>query len=241
MTVYRDLGVVLRTHRLGEADRIVVLLTEQHGKVRAVAKGVRKTRSRLGGRLEPLSHVRLLMFRGRGELDTVTQAELVDHFRPLRDDLDRMTKAMALVEVVDQSTMDREPDPRRFQMLVGALRTLAERDSPVLVPAFFLKLLAADGLRPELEACVGCGRADALVAIDPDGGGVVCRSCRVGRPVPVGPEGLDLLRRILGGDLLGALAAAPSAATHDVDVVATRLMEQHTERRVRSVAVFGQG
>ena len=94
MPLYHDRGVVLRTYKLGEADRIVSILTRGRGKVRAVAKGVRKTKSRFGGRLEPVSHVDLLMYEGRGELDIVSQAETVDAFRPLRDDLDRLGRAV---------------------------------------------------------------------------------------------------------------------------------------------------
>src|SRR5580700_10906790 len=102
MTLFRDHGVVLRTYRLGEADRIIVLLTAQHGKVRAVAKGVRRTGSKFGARLEPLSHVALLLWQGRGDLDTVNQAEVIDHFRTVREDLDRMNRGMSLLEVADQ-------------------------------------------------------------------------------------------------------------------------------------------
>ncbi|MDQ4097985.1 MAG: DNA repair protein RecO, partial [Actinomycetota bacterium] len=110
MSLYRETGVVLRTMRLGEADRIVTLLTAGRGKVRAVAKGVRKTKSRFGGRLEPLNHVALLLYEGR-ELDIVTQAESVDHFRPIRDDLQRLTRAVALLEAVDQIAQEREVNP----------------------------------------------------------------------------------------------------------------------------------
>ena len=116
MSLYRDTGVVLRTYKLGEADRIVVLMTAEHGKVRAVAKGVRKTKSRFGGRLEPLSHVSLLLYEGR-ELDMVTQAESIDHFRALRDDLGRLTRGIALLEAVDQLAQEREPNLRLYQML----------------------------------------------------------------------------------------------------------------------------
>jgi DNA repair protein RecO (recombination protein O) len=90
VSLLRDQGVVLRTYRLGEADRIVVLLTERHGKVRAVAKGVRRTSSKFGARVEPLSHVALLLWEGRGDLDIINQAEVIDHFRVVRDDLDRV-------------------------------------------------------------------------------------------------------------------------------------------------------
>ena len=129
MALYRDQGVVLRTIRLGEADRIVTFVTEGHGKVRAVAKGVRKTKSRFGGRLEPLTNVSVLFYEGR-ELDIVSQAETIDHFRPVRDDLDRLGRANALLEAVDQVAQEREPNARLYQMLVGALRALSAADSP---------------------------------------------------------------------------------------------------------------
>ena len=104
------------------------------------------------------------------------------------------------------------------------------------MPAFYWKLLAAEGLRPELERCVRCGAEEPLVAFDLDQGGVLCRPCR--RGVAGRPEALDLLRRILGGDLVAALAEPPSPATHEVDVLATRAMEHHLERRLRAVAVL---
>ena len=106
MSLYRDTGVVLRTYKLGEADRIVVLLTEHHGKVRAVAKGVRKTMSRFGGRLEPMSHVRLLLAQGR-ELDIVSQAETVESLAPMVVDLDHLTSGIAVLEAADQMSLDR--------------------------------------------------------------------------------------------------------------------------------------
>lgn len=235
MPLYRDSAVVLRTHKLGEADRIVVLMTAEHGKVRAVAKGVRKPKSRLGGRLEPSSHVALLLHEGRS-LDVISQAERVDHFRALHDDLDRLTRAAALLEAVDQVAQEREPDPRLYQMLLGGLRTLAESPSALVVPAFFWKLLAAEGVRPELDACVRCGAAEPLVAFDLDEGGVLCRTCR--RGVALGPDALVLLRRILGGDLAAVLREPPSPASHEVEVLATRALEHHLERRLKAVTLL---
>ncbi|HRA35346.1 MAG TPA: DNA repair protein RecO, partial [Acidimicrobiales bacterium] len=126
MALYRDQGIVLRTYKLGEADRIVSIITERHGKVRAVAKGVRKTKSKFGARLEPTSHVALQLYEGR-ELDIVTQAESIDHFRPIRDDLDRLGRAVTMLETVDQVAMEREPNPALYRMLLGALRSLAAR------------------------------------------------------------------------------------------------------------------
>jgi DNA repair protein RecO (recombination protein O) len=234
---FRDRGVVLRTIRLGEADRIVTLLTEQRGKVRAVAKGVRRTMSKFGSRLEPLSHVALLGWQGRGDLDTVNQVEVIETFRSVREDLDRMATAMTMLEVVDQIAQERHANPRLYEMLVGALGALGERNSPMVAPAFFLKVLVLEGSAPVLDTCVSCGEDDEalLVAFDLSEGGVLCRQCRRGRAVS--PEALALLRRTLGGGLAGVLAEERSPATDDVAALATEAVEFHLDRRLRSVRV----
>ena len=233
--IYREVGVVLRTMRLGEADRIVTLVTEHRGKVRAVAKGVRKTKSRFGGRLEPLQHVALQLYEGRN-LDTITQAETIDHFRAVREDLDRLSRATQLLEVVDAIVQEGEEDPRLYQMLLGALRTLEASASPLVVPAFFWKLLAHMGFRPILDECASCGSAGELVAFDLEHGGSLCRSCARGTRVT--PEALGLLRRILGGDLVAVLAEAPTPAAYEVEHLATRAIEHHLERRMKSVGIL---
>lgn len=234
--LYRETGVVLRTYKLAEADRIVVLATEGSGKVRAVAKGVRRTTSRFGARLEPLSHVRLLLHRGR-DLDVVNQADLVESWPTIHADLDRLTQGMALLEAADQLGLEREPNAELYRMLVGALRTLSLNRSALLVPAFYWKLLNAEGVRPELDVCVRCGEEEApIVAFDVHEGGVLCRSCRSG--VPVSAEALDLLRRVLGGGLVEALAVPASPATAEVGQLATRALEHHIERRLRAISMF---
>ena len=232
---YRDDAIVLRTYKLGEADRIVVLLTKEHGKVRAVAKGVRKTGSKFGGRLEPSSHAALQLHIGR-DLDIVTQAESLDVFRSIRGDLDRFTRASAMLEAVEQLAPGHEQNPRLFEMLLGALRTLEARDSAMVVTGFFLKVLALEGFRPEVTRCVGCGTEQSIVSFDVDDGGVRCSACR--RGPAISPSALGLLRDVLGGRLAGALAAPASPATHEVGALATRLMEHHIERRLRSVGVL---
>lgn len=238
MALYRDHAVVLRSWKLGEADRIISLHTHGHGKVRGVAKGVRRTKSKFGARLEPLSHVSVQLYRGRGDLDTITQVESVDRFARLRDDPDRFARAEALLEAVDQVAQDREPDRALHVMLVRALRTLNERDSPLVVAAFFLKLLAHEGLQPELGLCVDCGSSRDLEAFDFDDGGVRCRDHRRGRPIT--PEAVALMQRILGGGLAGVLDEQVGPATGEVDMLATALLEHHLERRLRSVAVLDQ-
>jgi DNA repair protein RecO (recombination protein O) len=235
MTLFRDHGVVLRTIRLGEADRIVTLMTEQHGKVRAVAKGVRRTRSKFGSRLEPLSHVALLGWQGRGDLDIINQVEVIDTNRAVREDLDRMAAAMSMLEVVDQIGQERHANPRLYEMLVGAVAALAAQDSPMVAAAFFLKVLALEGSAPVLDACVSCGEPDPdqLVAFDLAEGGVLCRRCRRGRPVS--QAALALLRRTLGGDLARVLGEPRSPVTDEVGALATEAMETHLDRRLRSV------
>jgi DNA repair protein RecO (recombination protein O) len=255
VNLYRDEGVVLRTHKLGEADRIVVLMTAGRGKVRAVAKGVRKTKSRFGGRLEPPSRASLLLYEGR-ELDTITQAETLEHYPAIRDDLDRLTDAIALLEAVDQVAQEGEPTAPLYRMLTGALRTLAaaETRSPLLVAAFYWKLLALEGVAPVLDCCVRCGseRADGtvdadragapggeLVSFDPVEGGVLCRDHRRGPALE--PGCLDLMRRILGGDLAAVLHEPPGQATSAASALATTALEAHLERRLRTVHLLGQG
>ena len=155
--LYRDEGVVLRTIKLGEADRIVTILTQGHGKVRAVAKGVRKTSSRFGARLEPMSRVALQCYRGR-ELDVVTQAETLEANRALREEYGLLTHAIPMLEAVDQVAQEHEPNPALYRMLTGALRALAELQNPVVTSAFFWKLLSLEGIHPMLDDCARCGR-----------------------------------------------------------------------------------
>ncbi|MEI2700125.1 MAG: DNA repair protein RecO [Microthrixaceae bacterium] len=147
MSLYRDTAIVLRTHKLGEADRVVVLYTRAHGKVRGVAKGVRRTTSKFGSRLEPGSHIQVQLHEGRGELDIVTQAETVIPYHRTREDLSRLSRASSLLEAVEQVTQDREPTPRLFDMLAGGLGVIEERNPPMVSAAFYLKLLALGGPR----------------------------------------------------------------------------------------------
>jgi DNA repair protein RecO (recombination protein O) len=237
--LYRDEGIVLRTIKLGEADRIVTIFTQGHGKVRAVAKGVRKTTSKFGARLEPTSRVAVQCYKGR-ELDIVTQAETIEANRILREEYGLLTHAVPMLEAVDQTTPEREPNPAVYRMLAGALRTLAERRSPQVTPAFFWKLLSLEGFHPMLDGCARCAddSVDALVAFDLDEGGTLCRSCSRGGGRPISADALDLLRRLLGGGLNGVLAEPLGPPTHEVEQLGIRALEHHVERRLRSAALL---
>src|SRR5664279_126412 len=179
--LYRDEGVVLRTIKLGEADRIVTIFTQGHGKIRAVAKGVRKTSSRFGARLEPASHVALQLYKGR-DLDIVTQVETIESNRAVREGYAMFTHAVPMLEVVDHVTPDRDPNAALYRMLTGALRTLGTRRSALVMTALFWKLLSLEGFQPMLDGCARCG-ADGddvvLRAFDLGDGGMLCESCSV--------------------------------------------------------------
>ena len=231
---YRDRGVVLRTTKLGEADRIITIITSGHGKVRAVAKGARRTRSKLAGHVEPLRHVDLQLYRGRGELDIVTGAVTLDRWPALRSDLDRLGVAMTLAEAVDQSVHDRGDDPVPYQMLIGALGRLDLAHSGMLLPAFLLRLLAHEGTAPMLDSCVvGTDCDDApIVAFDPAAGGVTCATHRRGRSLPGGA--LEMLRSIIDGRVNEVLNVEPSSDTHEAAAAVTRMWEYHMDRRLRS-------
>ena len=236
MHLYREQGVVLRTYKLGEADRIVVLLTQGEGKVRAVAKGVRKTKSRFGGRLEPFSHVDLSLYRGR-ELDIITQAELVDPFRFLRQDYDRVMAGAAMLEAVDQVAQEREAAVRVFLLLVRALRALDgdPGDPSAVLDAFLLKLMAVEGYRPVLTECAGCGRQAELRAFSATRGGALCASCRNGGESLLDPGTVPLLSHLLGEDMERAAATKPRpVARREAANVIKSYVEYHLDRRLRS-------
>lgn len=217
--------------RLGEADRIVTILTASHGKVRAVAKGVRRTKSRMGGRVEPLSHVAMLCWSGR-ELDIVSQAESLDTFRTIREDLARLGPATTILEIADQVAEQHAPASELFTMVLGALKSLDAVASPLLLGAFCLKLLAVEGVSPVVDACARCGAEGPLVAFNLADGGLLCANCRRGQAVS--PGFVTLARMILTGGLAGALKEPASDATTEVERIALSAVEHHLDRRLRS-------
>ena len=239
---YRDRAVVLRTYRLGEADRIIVLLGRDHGKIRGVAKGVRRTRSRFGSRLEPAGHVDISLWRGRGELDTITGAHVagdVERFTALREDLVALGRAMAMLEAVERLALERTAAPELYDRLLRGLRSLLTHPSPLSVGAFLWRLTQIEGVAPAVDGCVHCGQAGALVAVDIAHGGLVCRSCRPAGAVAVDAESVAVLGEILGGRLGAALARPSNAVTETVERLAVMVLEQHIERRLRVPPLLG--
>ncbi len=236
--LYRDNAVVIRSWKLGEADRILSLMTQNNGKIRCVAKGVRKTQSRFGSRVEPTNHLQVQLYRGKGDLDTLTQVETIDRFPTIREDLERFARASSMLEAVDHVAQDREPNEALYTMLARGMHTVAQSESHLVVAGFFLKLLALEGFAPAVDVCVLCSETSDLTHLSVADGGTTCTDCRTGTFLSA--EALALLQLALGGQLGAVLNQPPSPPTREVDIIATRLMEHMLERRLRSATVLEQ-
>ena len=216
VSIYRDDGIVLRTQKLGEADRIVTVLARKTGRIRAVAKGVRRTKSRFGARLEPFTHVDLLLYTGRS-LDVITQAEtLTSYGEALVGDYPRYTTGIAMLETAERFTVvEKEPALRQFLLLVGGLRTLTGggHEPRLVLDAYLLRSLAVAGYAPALDECAICGTRTANGSA-PDRG--FARSGRVGEPAAPPRASRTAARRTFGvaaGGLVCGSCWAPGAAT----------------------------
>ncbi|MXY17972.1 MAG: DNA repair protein RecO [Chloroflexi bacterium] len=198
--VTRSEAVVIRHRRFGDSDRIVTLLTPARGKIDAIAKGALRPRSRLAGHLEPLTHAEVLLAHGRN-LDIITQAQTLEGFAAIRDDLDRLSLALYLLELADRFTVEHAEADAVYRLLLIALLRLARGDGEQLVArSFELGLLDATGFRPEWRDCAACGEPvspDAL-AWSPLAGGVICTACRGAHPEagPIDASVLKVLRYI---------------------------------------------
>lgn len=231
--LYKDEGIVLKAIKLGEADRIITFFTRLNGKVQAVAKGIRKTKSRFGGRLEPFTRVDLMLYRGRS-LDTVTGVDIVESFKTVRDDYPSLTAAASLAELVDKVTPDRERALPVYELLVSGLQALAVAGPSTVVPAFYVKLLSISGYHPHLRVCGGCGSRNDLGGFSASLGGVVCEGClrEEEDAVTLSTERIVALNRLLAADF-------GESGTLEETIHLTRLLrryaEYHLERPLRSL------
>jgi DNA repair protein RecO (recombination protein O) len=239
--LYRDEAIVLRTHKLGEADRIITLLTRQHGRVRAVARGVRRTTSRFGSRLEPFTHVDLQLAEGRN-LDTITQAETLTPFsKELGLDYDRYTAGTVMLETADRLVAEeREPSVQQFLLLVGGLRAMVagEHGPGQVLDSYLLRSLAVAGWAPSFDQCARCGTLPGETPhrwFNPSMGGVLCATCRVPGSAGPAPETVGLLGALLAGDWAVVDVAAPRHLKEASGLVAAYLA-WHLERGLRSMA-----
>ncbi|PLS31619.1 DNA repair protein RecO [Bifidobacterium margollesii] len=248
MPLYRDEGLVLRMTKLGEADGIVTVLTSGHGKVRAVAKGVRRIKSRFGGRLEPFMRVDLLIATGRS-LDVISQAATVSAYAdPLIADYDRYLAANVIGETADKlfSTLD-EPSVPQYRLVVGAISALARHlhDVRDVTDSYLLRSLALAGWRPRLESCVVCGRPatgeDERWFLSVPAGGVMCEGDHTPESRGIDMSRIIRLRSLLSGDWR-ALEDPTAGAATDRAVIVDRLIEEwaeyYLERPIRSARLL---
>jgi DNA repair protein RecO (recombination protein O) len=234
--LYRDEGIVLRTQKLGEADRIVTLLTRGLGKVRVVGKGVRRTKSRFGARLEPGMHVDVQCYEGRS-LDTVTQAECLDAWgHTLARDYTTWTAATAMLEIADRLTEEREVTVQQYLLLAGALRSMSDgvHDAGLVLDAYLLRALAIAGWAPSFHDCARCGAPGPHRAFNLASGGTVCPVCRPPGSAAPAPETLGLLAALLAGDWVIADASDPRHR-REASGLATAFLQWHLERGIRSL------
>jgi len=243
---YSTEAVVLRSIRLGEADRVLHLYTQAHGRVGAVAKGVRKTTSRFGARLEPLSHVELVLHRGRGELQTVTAAQLVRSHREAREDYHRFSVAMIGAEAMLRLFSEEEANERAFTALTRFLDlvdlTPHAANRPTLDPlglAFQLKLLWLAGYLPHVSACAECGaEREPLVGYSTRAGGAVCARCATAtEALSLSPDGIAGIEALLARPLADAQGLDLSErAQRDALRVVAASYEYHGGFRLRTLS-----
>jgi DNA repair protein RecO (recombination protein O) len=241
---YRTEAVVLRSIRFGEADCVLHLYTRERGRVGAVAKGVRRTKSRFGGRLEPFSLVELSLHQGGGELQTVTGADLIRSHRRAREDSYRLHVGLIGLEAMLRLFSEQEANPRAFEALTRFLDVLETSETPpasrpaldALALSFQLKLLWLSGYLPHLGSCAECGAEGPLAGYSPRAGGAVCDACGSGS-LALSPEGLAGMDALLRRPLAEAAEAGLSVrAARDCLAVISSSYEYHGGFRLRTLA-----
>ena len=232
-------SLVLGSRPLGEADRIVVLFTRELGRIDAVIKGVRRTKSKWGGRLEPFNICDLIVVRGRGTLYTITAAQTVAMYPRLREDREAMAAAAVVCEAAAMLFGEDEPHERAFNLLRNTLKAINDgaegpaRQAPLLLGAL-LKLLGEAGFLPILDNCAACGGSGRAVAFSAARGGLVCQDC-LAEGVPVTPEAVSALTTALAQPLATLRELPPSAGVEEALRHVHNLYSYHTGQRLRSL------
>lgn len=237
MALYRDNAVVIRTQKLGEADRIVTLISRQHGRIRAVAKGVRRTKSKFGARLEPGSYIDIQLYTGK-TFDVVTQVESIENFGDaLSSDYQKWTIASAILEAAERFTNNEgEPALQQFLLLTGALKALAyeSHDPSLILDAYLLRSLAIAGYAPSMTVCSRCEAPGPHKYFSLIGGGSVCINCKPSASATPSAETLKLMSDLLTGDWESADRSELRNRREASGLVAAYL-QWHLERGLRSL------
>ena len=228
---------MLRSIRYGEADRVLHLYSRERGRIGAMAKGVRRVKSRFGGRLEPFFRVDLIAHEGRGDLVTITSAETVDPHPALRERRDSLERAVQACDAVLRLLDSQEPNRAAYNLLSRELQLLDTEPAAATraqALAFRVKLLLAAGFAPELAACASCGEREHLSAFSAAAGGVVCSACEAGS-FPLDREAHSFLVEALGRPLAD-FPAASERSLGQADRAIAETMEYHAHVRLRRVA-----
>jgi len=238
---YQTEAIIIRKTKLGEADRILSLYTPHLGKIQAVAKGVRRPRSKMAGHLELLTHSQIPLARGRN-LDTVTGSQTINSFLPLKSDLWLTSCALYVTELIDQFTADHIENYPLFQLLLATLHRLCQGgDNDLVLRYFELHLLEEVGYRPQLQQCVACHLPLTPVtnSFCPGAGGMLCPNCSRSQPLtyPVSVNALKVLRLLQNSDYDTAkrLRMNPELS-HELEEIIKRYLKYLLEREVRSAA-----
>lgn len=233
MPHYRDEGIVLRTHKLGEVDRILTVLTKNHGQIRAVAKGVRKTSSRFGARLEPFMVADLQLYEGRN-LDTVSQAEqLANYGSSIVADYGKYTAGTAVLEAAERLTRE-SSSSQHYLLVIGAIRTLSNFDERAdqVLDSYLLRALSISGWVPSLDSCHSCGEDATLFSTH--SGAVSCSACQLPGAVNIGSAGLTHMRSLMAGDWTG-VRLVPEDTRSQVSGVIAAYLQWQLERGLKSL------
>jgi DNA repair protein RecO (recombination protein O) len=237
VATYRDQAIVLRTQKLGEADRIITLFTRDHGRLRAVAKGVRRTKSRWGARLEPASHVDLLLYSGK-TFDVVSQAETIENYGDaISQDYQQWTIASSILEAAERFTaQEHEPALQQFLLVSGALKALAHKtyDPSLILDAYLLRSLSVAGYAPSLTNCSRCNAPGPHKYFSLVGGGSVCGECKPSAAATPTPETLSLMSDLLTGEWSGAVDSEAKSRREASGLIAAYL-QWHLERGLRGL------
>ena len=240
--LYRDEAIVLRTHDLGEADRIITLLTRHHGRVRGVAKGVRRTKSRFGARLEPFSLVDVQLYVGR-TLDVITEVATLDPYGiMIGRDYDAYTAANTMAEIAERlSDEEGEPDQDQYLLLLGAIHALATRAHAheAVVDSYVLRAMALSGWALAIWDCARCGKPGPHQAFHIQSGGMVCESCVPRGAAHPSAETVALLGALLSGDWT-IVDSAPTYARREASGLIAAYVQWHIERQIRSLKVLAR-
>ena len=237
MALYRDEGIVIRTQKLGEADRIITLFTREHGRVRAVAKGVRRTKSKFGARLEPASHVDIQLYTGK-TFDVVTQVEAVENYGDaISSDYQKWTIASSILEAAERfSANEGEPALQQFLLLSGALKALAHEshDPSLILDAYLLRSLSIAGYAPSMTICSRCEAPGPHKYFSLVGGGSVCPECKPSASATPAPETLTLMSDLLTSNWNGADQSQIRNRREASGLIAAYL-QWHLERGLKSL------